>query len=599
MGKGKRARVERAEQRENNPELFLSKTNTKKNKKSFPVVTVVFCVVIAFVLAIVAWTVVENTGVINRSKTMAESTNFEINGNEFKVYEFMVTNEIANQCQTEFLYYQYGMMTDTYKIVETYKTAQNYASSMIAAYRNSGTLERQAGAYAKEYLAFCEGAKAANLSLDDDKVTEKVDEYMKSLEESAKNSYTSLSSYISNNIGAGVSKNDIRSAMKKHFLCTQYQDVLRDDFKNKVTSEELDKYLSEHKSDFYTSVYDSYVLMDKDMKAFFETLEGDKIPEDANDLKEIICEYIFNKKFDDLYKTKFTDAKVEDKDKEKTKADILATVKADSKLEGDYKAVFTAKGEGTYNKAAYEIAKSITTDVSTQFKSVSADKSEAYVDPTSSKATAIQKFLFDSKTKAGDVKIDEVTSGSGSNAKTTYTYYIAKEILKLDTECTKDAGYLLLKDDGDTVENKKTAAQKAEAFLTALGSAPTVEKFEEVAAEYTTGSVMYEKISKDGVDEKLGEWLYAEGRKANEVGKVETSGGIYVVIFQETNEMTWKMDVRDAIAAEELNDWYENAVEQYKVVVHVKEETTTTAATTTKAESTTTKASTEAATTAA
>ncbi|MBQ9162175.1 MAG: hypothetical protein IJX74_02760 [Clostridia bacterium] len=588
MGKGKRARVERAGQKENNPELFLAKANTKK-KKSFPTVTVIFCAVLVFVVAIMAWTLVKNSGIIGRGTVVAESENLSVNDNELSVYEFMAANEWSNQFYTEYLYYQYGMMTDTYGVTKAYSSAQEYASAMINIYRSNGLLENQAYEYAKEFLAFCEGALDNGYTLDNEDVKKSVDEYMDSLSEQADSSYTSLGNYISSNMGAGVSKNDIRSAMTKYFLSSTYQEDLSEDISDKVTSEELDKYLEEHKEDFFTSVYDSYVLMDKEMKEYFDALQGDDVPENADDLKELVCEYLFNKKFDELYKTKFTDANVEDADAEKTKADILETIKAENKQEGEYEAVFTSKGEGDYNKAAYEIVKSISTDVATQLKSVTADKSASYTDPTDSKATDLEKFLFDATTVKGTVKIIEATSGTGDTAKTTYTYYIAKDILSLDMECTKNAGYLLLKDDADTVENKKTAAQKADAFMTALGKAPTSDKFEEVAKDYTTGTVMYEKISQEGVAEELGEWLYDEARKANDVAKITVSTGVYVVIYIDENEMTWKADARDAITAEKLDEWYESALESFKIVAHTEAATTTAAteADTTKAATTT------------
>ncbi|MBE6693671.1 MAG: hypothetical protein E7589_02765 [Ruminococcaceae bacterium] len=590
MGKGKRARVERAGQKENNPELFLAKANTKK-KKSFPTVTVVFCAVLVFVVAIMAWTLVKNSGIIGRGTVVVESENLSVNDNELSVYEFMAANEWSNQFYTEYMYYQYGMMQDTYGVTKAYSSAQEYASAMINVYRTNGLLENQAYEYAKEFLAFSEGALDNGYTLDNEEVKKSVDEYMNSLSEQADSSHTSFGNYISSSIGAGVSKNDIRSAMTKYFLSSTYQEELSEEFSDKVTSEELDKYLDGHKEDFFTSVYDSYVLMDKEMKEYFDKLQGDDVPENADDLKELVCDYLFNKKFDELYKTKFTDAKVEDADAEKTKADILETIKAENKLEGEYEAVFTSKGEGDYNKAAYEIVKSISTDVAAQLKSVAADKSVSYSDPTASKATDLEKFLFDTKTVKGTVKIIEATSGTGDKAKTTYTYYIAKDIMVLDTECTKNAGYLLLKDDANTVENKKTAAQKADAFMNALGKAPTSDKFEEVAKDYTTGNVMYEKISQDGVTEELGEWLYDEARKANEVAKITVSGGVYVVIYVDENEMTWKANARDAITAEKLDDWYETALEGFKVVAHTEAATTT--------ESKTEAATTEAATTAA
>lgn len=592
MGKGKRARIERAERKGNNPELFLAKSNKKKNK-SFPTATVVFCAVLVFLVAILAWTLVKNSGVIGRSNVVAESNNLTVNENELAVYEFMATNEWSNQFYTEYFYYAYGLYQDTYGITKTYSSAEEYASAMISAYKKNGIIEMQAYEFAKEFLAFCEGALKNNYSFDNEEIAEHVDEYIASIAEQAASSQTSFNNYVSSSMGTGVSKKDIRTAMQKYFLAEHYKEDLNGQFSDAVTDAELNEYLDAHKSDFYTSEYHSYVLMDKEMKDYFAGLEGEAIPADATELKELIVEYVFNKEYAELYKTKFTDAKVEDADAEKTKADILETVKAESKLGTDYTIKFNANSEGDYNKVAYEVAKAIKTKVEAQLKNVAEDKTATYADPTATKATDLEKLLFGTDTVKGTVKVLEETTGTGDNAKTTYTYYIVKDVMVLDTECTKDGAYLLLKDDASTVENKKTAAEKADAFIAALGD-PTVDKFVEVAKDYTESSVTYERIAKDSVDEALGEWLYAEERKANDIAKITVSTGVYVVIYQESNEMTWRMNARDGITAEKVDAWYQAALVEFNVEAHTEAPATTTAT-----EAATTAPATEAATTAA
>jgi hypothetical protein len=190
--------------------------------------------------------------------------------------------------------------------------------------------------------------------------------------------------------------------------------------------------------------------------------------------------------------------------------------------------------------------------------------------------------------------------------------------MKLDTELTKNAYYIMLSDDGKDVENGKTAAQKAEAFYNELKDAKTAEKFAELVEKYAPGYTgdLIERISYDsikGTNEDLAKWLYEEGRNKGDITNIvvkndskdkEKVTAHIIAMFEETNEETWKLNCRDAIAAEKLDKWFEEAVEKYHVEIDYEPETTVAATTatpesTTKAPETTAEPTTEAGTEAA
>ena len=109
-----------------------------------------------------------------------------------------------------------------------------------------------------------------------------------------------------------------------------------------------------------------------------------------------------------------------------------------------------------------------------------------------------------------------------------------------------------------------------------------------------------ERISYDSIkstNEDLAKWLYEEGRNKGDITNIVVKGDSkdkekvtahIIAMFEEENEETWKLNCRDAIAAEKLDEWFEEAVEKYHVVIDYEPETT--AATTTKAPETTAKA---------
>ena len=171
--------------------------------------------------------------------------------------------------------------------------------------------------------------------------------------------------------------------------------------------------------------------------------------------------------------------------------------------------------------------------------------------------------------------------------------------MKLDTELTKNAYYIMLTDDGKDVENGKTAAQKAEAFYNELKDAKTAEKFAELVEKYAPGysAELIERISYEsikGSNEDLAEWLYEEGRNKGDITNIVVKGdtkdpekvtGHIIAMYEDENEETWKLTARDALANEKLEAWFDDAVVKYHVEIDYEPETT--AATTTKAPETT------------
>ena len=127
MGKGKRAREERLSAQEATPELYV-RNNGKKTKREFPWLTISVLAILLVVVGFLAWNLIEATGIIGRSTVAVESDNYKINKNELKVYEFQATNYYSQQLYTQYFYYQYGMMEDTYGVTKTYSSAEEYAS---------------------------------------------------------------------------------------------------------------------------------------------------------------------------------------------------------------------------------------------------------------------------------------------------------------------------------------------------------------------------------------------------------------------------------------------------------------------------------------
>ena len=579
-----------------------------KTKREFPYVTLILVVTLVLVVAILGYTFVDSIGVIGRLDNAAKSDTIKLNEKELDVYRFHVAQ---NQYYTQFMYYQYGLMQDTYGVTKMFANGADYANYMIPSTVGSGSFDASAYAYAEQYLTYCEDAKAKGLyDQYKSEIASDIEEYIEGLKETAKVNGVSFNKYLKQWIGTGVSKGDVESAMEYYFIGGKHAEKLQKDYSDAVTVEEIEKYRDDNKATFYSTKYTSYKLINEKLKTEYK-IEDCKTVEEV---KTLIVKYMVDTKFDALYKTNITDKKIEDADQAKTKADVLTTVLVSLELAGkdadgnEIKAVFTKDDTDAYKKAAYTICNNITTSAKTELNKVK-ESTAKWADPKGTSATDLQKWLFGEGRKEGDTKLIPTTTTSkdsttGKDVTTTsYTWYIvSKDVMKLDDEHTKNAYYIMLTDDGKDVENGKTAAQKAEAFYNELKDAKTAEKFAELVEKYAPGYMaeLNERLSYESVkgsNEDLAEWLYEGNRAKGDITNIVVKGdtkdpekvtGHIIAMYEDENEETWKLTARDALANEKLEAWFDEHVEKYHVVIDYEPETT--AATTTKAPETTAKA---------
>ena len=585
-----------------------------KTKREFPYVSLILIVTLVLVVAILGYTFVDSIGIIGRMDNAAKSNTIKLNEKELDVYRFHVAQ---NQYYTEFMYYQYGLMQDTYGITKMFASGADYANYMIPTTMGSEAYDASAYAYAEQYLAYCEGAKDAGL-YDQYKaeIADDIDEYIDGLKETAKVNGVSFSNYLRKWIGKGMTEGVVRSAMEYYFIAGEYATKLQKDYSDAATMEEIEKYRDDNKASFYSTKYTYYKLVNEELKTKYNIEEC----KTAEEVKTVIVKYMVNTKFEALYKTNVTDKSIEDAaGAEQTKADVLTTILVLNGLAGkdadgnEIKAVFTAEDTDAYKKAAYTICTNINTTTKTELNNVK-ETTATWSDPTAASATDLNKWLFGEGRKTGDTKVIETKTTSkdsttGKDVTTpTYTWYVVgDEVMKLDTEHTKNAYYVYLTDDASTVENGKTGAQKAEAFYNELKDAKTAEKFAELVEKYAPGysADLNERISHESMkssSEDFANWLYEENRAKGDITNIPVKDakddkkitGYIVAMYDGENAETWELTARDAIAEEKLNTWFEDAVVKYNVEIDYEPETTatttassTTAATTTKAPETT------------
>ena len=560
-------------------ERILNMNQQAQNKRSFPYVALILGLTALLVVFVLGYTLMDSTGLLGRMDTAAKSDNIRLSENELDVYRYHVAQ---NDLYYQYMYVQYGLANDPTGGLIQYMDANTFINYMLPTTVGTGAYDETAYAYAEQYLTYCEGAKEAGL-YDSYKaeIEADIDEYMESLKTSAEANGITFGSYLKNFIGTGVGKSDIRSAMEYYFIGGKYAEKLVEDYDSAVTEDEIIKHRDENKDKFYTTAYSSYKLVSDTMKAAIEACTT------IDEVKTVIVDHYMDQKFEDNYKTNFTDKDVEDTaGKDQTKADVRTTLLAMNNI-GENESIFTSADTDAYKAAAYAIVKAINSSVSTETAKIS-ETTAAWADPAGTSATELQKWLFGDGRKEGDTKVIETKTTSGETTTTTYTWYIVEEdVMVLDEEFTKNAHYILLTDDAEDVENGKTAKEKAEAFHAALTATNTAEKFEDLVKEYAPGysAALVEHISyvdMAATYEDLADWLYEAGRKVGDVSDMieikddkddaDKVTGYIVALFMGENEETWKVDCTEAIAGEKLTAWYDEAVEKYHVEIDYSHE---------------------------
>ena len=574
-----------------------------KTKRSFPYVALILWVTVALVVLILGYTLVDSIGIIGRMNTDARSNNFELSENHVEVYRSITYNYYYTEFYYEYMYMAYGMQPDTYGVTKMYSSPDAYAAAMLSA--SEDALEDEVYNTVKQYLTYCEGAKAAGLyDQYKEEVAADVDTYIQNLKDAAENQLVTFKQYMKQNFGNGITEGEIRTAMEYSYISSKYAEKLFDDFSDKVTLEQIEGHVKENKGSFYTTTYTSYPLLVNDKVTF---RDGIKACQTADEVKNFLVGYFMEENYDDLYKVNFTDKKVTDSDATKTKNDVRTTLLALNKI-GDAEEVFKSTDTDDYKKAAYAIVKAINTDLSKEIAKVK-ETTSGWVDPEAPTTSNLLKFVFGEGRKEADREMISTTTTKDGKETTTYTWVlIGKDVMKLDTEKTKNAYFIQLSGDKEGTEGALTAEQKADEFVKALEANKTAEKFAELVEKYAPGysSELAERISEASAkqnNEDLAKWLFDEkGRTKGEITKILVKGdttnkdkvtGCIIAMYEDENEETWKLNARDTLASEELKKWYDEHVTEYGVDVDHEFTTapeTTASETTTKAPEAGTKA---------
>ena len=592
----------------------MNQTAAKQNKSKVSAATILLIALLVLAALILVWTLVERTGAPGRLNTVASTDNYELSENQLALLKYQ---EAYSSLYYNCLYYSYGMTSyasDIFGDLAYYKGYPDlYALDHMINYLS---IMSDDGAYttAKYILVYCEGADKAGFEITAEK-REEAEKNMgaislETLKATAKGYDKTLSSFLSQYVGTGVSKGDVEKLTDMYVKAQLYAEHKGEELEDAVTDKEAEEFRDrlENKGSFFFTEYVSCKLPSGDWVTD-KVMEAAKECKTLDELKKVLLETYLNSELTDtVLNTNFkennnvTDApKTEDGevDNAKIKADLLASLLYRAEL-SEEKTVFdeawdTEKKENKsdvtlaegYVKVGDELVAKMYKEAKTTVITLEeTDGKTFYADPTDKDATDLQKWLFgDEGRKEGDVTVIKTeTTGSSSSSSstttktTTYTWYCIKDgdrVLVYDTEKTKDGYYVELKDDtapkdGETETDATTGEEKEVltkdekyALIEAAGGLDARKKVFKDKLSSSERTNLTESTL-EGVGEELAEWFFSADRKEGDYARITVGEGDskkeYAVLFTKENDETWLINAKSGLASERLTEWFDAMV---------------------------------------
>lgn len=535
MGKGNRARVQRAQDKLDNPQIVAEE---KKMPKWVNSAIVIF---IAAILALsLTLTALYNSGATLRASAAVKSDSYTVSGT---MLSYFFNSQYSSFMTT------YGAYA-SYFGLDTTKSLKSQECSML---EEGGTwydyFMNSATSYVKELLTCCEYAKANGIELDDEDMAD-IDEAIEAMNEAAFENNYSLSGYITAMYGSGVKEKDLRAAMELVLLANKAAVDANDKYTAALTEDEIKAYFDEHPENFLAADY-----MFTSYDATMATVDKDDY---ENDIE---------------YESAVEAAK---KTYEEAKAEALAKAKAYEKLDGfqafldKFSAELTEKYDGYYDddetltdeeREAKEL-NMINTD-----KQAANVEDYAYQDPTAEDSDELAKWLFADGRAAGDIIVIE-DEDEDAGEYTAYAYCVTATA-DYETYLAADVAYALY----NASEAASTTAAAALKDKLVADGVLTKEAFEAVMEEQEASysGVMEDLLKGSFGYDDVDQYIFAPGRNAGDCEVVNCGTDyIAVILYMGAGDEAWHVTAKNGVLNEKMTAWYEELAKTYTVNINEK-----------------------------
>ena len=554
MGKGNRNRQERAEDKALNPEKYVKKK--KSNWASAIVGPLLAALILVLVVVVLIGNSLTNGGVIMRSRTAAESDDFEVNGAMMTYYVYSSYSNYVN-----YLYEVYSSMMSSSSNIDVYKYMgidPNVSLKDQIYDEESGQtwfdyFADMAKTQVEQQLVYAQAAKEAGVKLDDDDYAA-IDQNIEMIGAYAELYGVSFNSYLANNYGKGVREKDIRRALELTQLSAKYAETVKDGFFDATTEESVTAFYNENKNDYLYADYVSYKL----------TAEKNDDAENA----------------DEVYAA--------DKEAIRTAADKLLACKTEEEFREYLKSYVATLAKETYTDQYYDQYVSESTAETDEAKAEEANKriedkaaadAETVLEGILTEGVAyttdtdLGAWIFGkddaAAAKVGETfeVVDESKDADGDYAIT--VYMLVAEPARKDAT-TRNFTYLLLEEGSYTEADAKAALTLFETNgdITSEGLIKLGEDYDKKSACTTLEEAA---LGSTGVDE-LDAWLFTDDRKAGDYTQITYTyedKEFYIVVYvDEIGPAEWYIACRDALVSEQVTEWYDEASKTHVVTIN-------------------------------
>lgn len=544
MGKGNRSRNNRYEEtyQMQGSEAAIG---TKKDNTT----VIILAVIAALLVGAILLYAFAASGIVGRADVVVSSENYEIDANMMTYYQNLAySNTFQQYYYYYYLYFYAGDADAAYAAVQNMMSQYSLRSFFDTALTT-----------AKEVLVLCESAKAAGVELGDEEI-EFIEKELKALEGT-----------FAANFGTGVNKKDIKKAMELYQLAAKYAEIKSEELENAVTDEDIQKYIDEHKADFYSADYLVYELVvnassftdDAEGFAAAKTLADEyafqlSSAKTADEFKTILIGYLVDRDFNTEFNKNVGEAAVPAEGVLSAAKDKIEEALVKELVAGETVGSITVSE--TYTAIFDAVHKALRTTASSAIGLL--ETSAAYTEDATDE---YMQWLLADTTKALDTKLID----DSSDTEYSKTVYMMIETLHLDERDTESVAHILIKAEKEKATEEEIAAAKAkaeEALAKFKAGETTLEAFEKLAETYNEDSgCLYENFPEGQMVEEFEAWAFDEARKAGDVEIVQTEFGFHVMYYVGDGLPVYEANAKSGVASDKYAEYVEKGSAALKV----------------------------------
>ncbi len=535
MGKGNRARIQRAQDKLDNPQNYVVKKQAPKWVGSAIMIFIALILVLSLTLS-----ALYSSGVMMRTSTALQTDNYSVSGTMLSYFFHSQYTSFLNS---------YGSIL-SYIGLDTSLPLKSQACSMLS---EGGTwydyFMNMTTSYVNELLICCEYAKANGIELGEEEQAD-IDEAIESINSAAFESGYSLNGYIAAMFGSGVKEKDVRSSMELILLANKAAVSATDAFEAALTEEEIQKYYDENPSSFLKADY-----LVKSYEAELESIDEDDY--------ETTADY-------DAAVSAADEAYAAAKAEALAKAKEYETVGGHQAFLDKLTAEITAKYDGYYDLdetlTEEERTAKEQNQIATELEAAMVE-GYAYQDPASEDTDDLAKWLFADDRKVGDIYIlEEEDEDKGTY--TAYAYCVTMTAFR-DEYTTMNIAYAMF----PASEAASSTAASALKDKLVSGGVNTAEAFTTAIADLSSSGAgtLDDMLEGSFGYEEVDEFVFADGRKAGDC-EVINCGTDYIAVILHLGEgdVAWHATAKSGVLNEKVNAWYEELAELHTVKTNEK-----------------------------